>query len=85
MTVVHLYRGYSSNSATFANPTVLLHLSQPIYLAQVSAIFKEFPNLCADFFRYCLRLLVHWTENGDWDFVSLVLLTLGRDKLVTES
>lgn len=62
----------------------LLHLSQLVYLAQVSVIFKEFPNLCADFFRCCLRLLAHW-ENGEWDGVSLVLLTFGRDKSVTES
>jgi len=53
----------------------LLHLSQPVYLAQVSAIFKEFPNLCADLFRCCLRLLTH----REWDGVSLVLLTV-QDK-----
>lgn len=59
----------------------LFHLSQPVYLAQAFAIFKEFPNLCADFFRCCLRLLAHL----EWDGVSLVLSTLDRDKSVTES
>jgi len=63
---------------------VLFHLSQPVYPARVSAIFKEFLNLCTDFLRCCLRLIAYW-ENREWEGVSLVFLTLGRDKLVTES